>query len=296
MAEQFDADTGRCFYYMIAGKRAQIGGNGLDDYFNALGNFRTIYRDLDDQLNHNHNTDNDSIKDTGPFGYMFVIGIGLTVVEGIWLRFMTKLTETPDEELFAYAMVSVTTLEQHGPLTARWLEDRLDHPALGSPSSVDRQHVEAQGRLSLGSEPLRNVAEHRLIGYRDRGETVECITCANPYYRASGEARGEQFDWLDEAGVAREVIPQAMSLDQFALRPRRGSHGVEEDVFLGGEIGLMLFGTSGRRDSKVMLLSGKTTPMLQEDFEERKAAASADHGRDSVSGVARLIGRMNHDG
>jgi hypothetical protein len=271
IVDRFDADTGQDFYYTIAGDRAQIGGNGLDDYFDALGNFRTIYRDLDEQLDRPRNPTEDSgdsgtASDTEPFNHMPATASNLTAVGGIWLRFTVTVTETPDDEYFTSASVSITTLEQHGPLMARWLADRLDHPALGPPSPVDRQHVEAQAHLSLGAEPLRNVAEHRLIGYSGREGVIECITCENPYYRVGERARSEQFDRLDEAGVARDVIQQVMRLDRFALRPRGGSTGVTEDLFLGGEITLTRFGTTrGPRNSNVMLLSGTTTPLLTEE-------------------------------
>ncbi|WP_157972565.1 hypothetical protein [Saliphagus sp. LR7] len=267
LIDQFDADTGRSFYYTIAGERAQIGGNGLDDYFEATENVRRIYTDLETQLD----PPGERQRPGFPHGnqYMTARCIGLTAVEGVWLRFTIRLTESPDEEVYSWTSVSVTTLEQHGPLVTQWLDDRLSHPALGSPSTVDRQHTEAQERLLLGPGPLVNVSEHRLIGYRGRESPVECISCENPYYRprTAADERNEQYDRLDDAGVTREVIPQLLSIDRFPLRPKGGSHGVDEDYFIGSEVALTRFGTGkGWGGDHVTLLSGKTTPVLKEEY------------------------------
>lgn len=276
IADQFDADTGRRFYFALAGERAQICGNGLNDYFDAIGNFRTIYTDLEQQLAPAGKYQRDGFPPRNEC--MTVQCIGLTYVEGVWLRFNTRLTEAPDEEHHYSTTFSLTTLEQHGPLTTRWLEDRLAHPALGRPSSVDRQYdAEAQATIPLGRKPLSNVKHHRLIGYRGRDEAVEYITCENPYYRAEHSARSEQFDQLDNAGVPDDVIRRIINIDRIPLRPRGGSHGVDEDVFLKGEFEVTQFETpTGPGAGGVALLSGKTNPVREEKFAEWEAAVRAE--------------------
>ena len=160
---------------------------------------------------------------------------------------------------------------------ARWLRDRLDHPALGSPSAVDRQYGQAQAKLPLGRKPLTSVKEHRLIGYRGRDETVEYVSCENPYYRAEHSARNDQFDRLDDAGVPDDVIRRVINIDRIPLRPRGGSHGVDEDVFIKGEFEVTQFGTpSGPGAGGVALLSGKVNPVREEDFAEWEAAVLAE--------------------
>ena len=278
LLDQFDADTGRTFYYALAGDRAQICGNGLDDYFDAIANFRTIYTDLEDQLEPAGEYQRAGFPH--PNQYMSVECIGLAHVEGFWLRFTTWMNEAPDEEYYSRTSLSLTTLEQHGPLTTRWLEDRLDHPALGRPSSVDRQYpARAQAKLPLGPspDPLDDVKHHRLIGYRGRDGAVEYITCENPYYRAEETARSEQFDRLDNAGVPVDIIPRVIDIDRVPLRPRGGSHGVDEDVFINGEFEVTQFGTpTGQGAGGVALFSGKVNPVLEEDYAEWKAAVIAE--------------------
>ncbi|WP_227380635.1 hypothetical protein [Haladaptatus halobius] len=286
--DQFDADTGQKFYYGIAGERAQICGNGLDDYFDAIANFRTIYTDLETQLDPTGTYQRTGFPHENE--YMSVQCIGLTSVEGFWLRFNTRMTEAPDEEYYSRTSVSVTSLEQHGTLTTMWLQDRLDHPALSSPSSVDRQDAAAaQAKLPLGPSPLTDVKHHRLIGYRSRDETVEYITCENPYYRAEQTARSEQFDRLDDAGVPRDVIRRVINIDRIPLRPRGGSHGVDEDVFIKGAFEITQFGTpTGPGAGGVALLSGKVNPVLEEDFAEWKMAVRAKREKQTRGFLDRL--------
>lgn len=258
--DRFDADTDRRFYYTLAGDHAQIGGNGLDDYFEAIDNFRTIYTDLIDQMG---SFDGDQHLEF-PERAMRGRCIGVVSVEGVWLQFSTYLTETPDQEFYSHTSLSLTTVEQHGPLKAMWLRDRLDHPTVGSPSAVDRQYTETHAKLPVGRGPLRNVKEHRLIGYLGRDETVEYISCDNPYYRGDDSEYGEQCNRLEEAGVPRDVIHKLVSMDRLLLRPKGGSHGVDEDVYVSGNIELTKF-------ANVTLLSGKVMPIREEKFQRQEA-------------------------
>ena len=274
IASQFDADTGQRFYYGVAGERAQICGNGIDDYFDAIDSFRTSYSDLEDQLEPAGEYQRDGFPHENE--YMTVKAVGLTHVDGVWLRFTTSLTESPDEEYYGYTGLSLTILEQHGPLMANWLQDRLDHPALGSPSSVDRQYGQAQAHLPIGPGPLTDVKHHRLIGYGGRDETVEYITCENPYYRAEQSARGEQFNRLDEAGLPDTVSRRLVNIDRLPLRARGGSHGLGEDVFVKGEFEITQFGM-GPMEGDVALFSGKTNPVREEKYAEWEAEMAARH-------------------
>lgn len=285
IANQFDAETGQRFYYGIAGERAQICGNGLDDYFHAIANFRTIYKDLESQLEPAGQYQRDGFPH--PNQYMTVTAVGLTFVEGIWLRFTTRLTESPDEEYYANTTLSLTTLEQHGPLVTNWLQDRLAHPTLGSPTPVDRQYVQAQAHLPVGTGPLNNVKHHRLIGYRGRDETVEYISCENPYYRAEQTARSEQYQRFRDAGLPDWVIPQLIQIDRLPLRPRGGSHGIDEDVFVKGEFETTQFGTSAMGGG-VALFSGRTNPIREEKYAEREAELAARHEENNHGLLSRL--------
>lgn len=285
IADQFDADTGQKFYYGILGERAQICGNGLDDYFDAVANFRTIYTDLEKQLEPAGKYQRDGFPHENE--YMSVTAVGLTYVEGIWLRFTTLLTEAPDDEYYAYTTLSLTTIEQHGPLMDNWLRDRLEHPALGSPTPVDRQYVQAQAHLPVSPEPLRNVKHHRLIGYRGRDETVEYISCENPYYRAEQTARSEQHHRLDDAGIPDCVIPRLTNIDRLPLRPRGGSHGIDEDVFIKGEFEVTQFGT-GSGGGGVALFSGKTNPVRKEKYADWEAEMAARHEESNRGILSRL--------
>jgi hypothetical protein len=285
IADQFDADTGQKFYYGIAGERAQICGNGLGDYFDAISNFRTIYTDLEDQLSPAGKHQRAGFPHENE--YMKVTAVGLTYVEGVWLRFTTRLTEAPDEEHYASTTLSLTTLEQHGPLMDNWLRDRLEHPALGSPTPVDRQYEQAQAHLPVSPEPLRNVKHHRLIGYRGRDKTVEYISCKNPYYRAEQAARGEQFNRFDDIGVPRDVIRQIINIDRLPLRPRGSSHGLDEDVFIKGEFEVTQFGM-GSRGGGVALFSGKTNPVREEKYANWEAEMAARHEESNRGILNRL--------
>jgi hypothetical protein len=295
--DQFEADTdrpaedseltGRRFYYALMGEHAQICGNGLEDYFDAIANFRTSYRDLEQQLEPAGKYQRDGFPHDNES--MIAQCIGLTSIEGVWLRFNIRLNETPDGEHHYSTTLSVTTVEQHGPLTARWLDNRLDHPAIGSPSPVDRQYAQVQAKFPLGPQPLSDVKHHRLIGYRGRDETVEYVTCENPYYRAEQPARGEQFNRLDELDVPDDVSRQVVNIDRIPLRPRGGSHGVDEDVFIKGAFEITQFGAStGPGAGGVALLSGKVNPVREEDFAEWKEAVLAERERQNQGLFDRL--------
>ncbi|EMA48046.1 hypothetical protein C450_20466 [Halococcus salifodinae DSM 8989] len=285
IADQFDADTEQRFYYGIAGERAQICGNGLEDYFEAIANFRTTYKDLEEQLEPAGEYQRDGFPH--PQEYMSVKAVGLTYVEGVWLRFTTNLTESPDGEYYGYTTLSLTIVKQHGPLMANWLQDRLDHPALGSPSSVDRQSVRSQVHLPVGPGPLTDVKHHRLIGFRGRDETVEYISCENPYYRAEQTARSEQYHRFRDAGLPDCVIPRLIQIDRLPLRPRGGSHGIDEDVFVEGEFKITQFG-SNARGGGVALFSGKTNPIREEKYAKREAELAARREEDNHGLLNRL--------
>jgi len=63
----------------------------------------------------------------------------------------------PDDEHHYSTTLSLTTLEQHGPLTARWLEDHLDHPTLGCgvesviSTGLERDQPESSHRPRYGN-------------------------------------------------------------------------------------------------------------------------------------------------
>lgn len=282
LADQFDADTEQSFYYTIAGERAQISGNGLDDYFDAIDTFRTTYKGLDEQLEPPEERQQPGF----PHQPMPVTCVGLTRVEGVWLRFDIRLTDAPDERYYTSTTLWVTTLEQHGPLTTRRLEDQLDHPDLGSPSAIARQYTQAQADLPLSPAPLTSVKEHRLIGYRGRENPVEYITCENPFYRAEQTECSEQYHRLDEAGVSRDVIPQLINIDRLPLRPRGGSHGIDEDCFIRSGVTATLFKTGF--SAGVVLLSGKTTPVLKDEYAEWEAKVLAERERKNRGFLDRL--------
>lgn len=266
LVEQFDADTEQRFYYALSGDDAQIGGNGLDDFFDAIQNFRTIYGDLSPQL--------EAVDQEGsgfPDQYMRIPCVGMTHKEGFWLRFTVWLTESPDEEFHSHTALSLTSLEQQGPLATMWLQDRLDHPALGSPSAVDRQPVRSQASLPLGAEPLTDTKERRLIGYRGRDDTTEYVSCANPYYRSDDEERGELFShFREDSRLPDDALRQVLGIDRLLLRPKGGSHGTDEDRYVNGQIQLTRFGTAnGPGTGGAALLSGKATPIRPEEYEAR---------------------------
>lgn len=283
--EQFDADTDRQFYYSLAGDKAQINGNGLDDYFEAIGNFRTTYEDLREQMSSEGGESESDPLDQ----YVRAACVGLTYVEGFWLQFTTWLSESPDEEHYTHTSLSLTSVEQHGPLATMWLQDRLDHPALGSPSAVDRRGTQAQVSLSLGPGPLRNVKECRLIGYRGRDETVEYISCENPYYRSGGSEWSDLFNRLEERGIPGDVIRGLLGVDRLLLRPRGGSHGVDEDLYIGGEIQVTKFGTpSGSGTGGITLFSGKCNPVQESRYAKFKEAREAERRERNRSLLDRI--------
>jgi hypothetical protein len=280
LVEQFDADTEQRFHYALAGDDAQIGGNGLDDFFDAVRNFRTIYSDLSSQMGSVAQHESEF-----PDRHMRVPCVGMTYKEGFWLRFTVWLAETPDEQFHSHTALSLTSLEQHGPLTTMWLQDRLDHPALGSPSAVDRQFVRSQARLPLGSEPLTDTKEHRLIGYRGRDDTTEYVSCANPYYRSDDEEWGELFEhFREDRKLPDDALRQVLGIDRLLLRPKGGSHGTDEDLYANGQIQLTRFGTE---QGGIALLSGKTMPIREAEYEARMNRRS-DHTAPDQGVLRRL--------
>lgn len=259
LIDQFDADDEQRFYYTLAGTRAQISGNGLDDYFDAIGNIRTSYRDLEEQLEPATGRQQPGF----PHQIMRVRCIGLTYVEGFWLRFTIWLTESEKSETYSDTTLAITSLEQHGPLETIWLQSCLDHPAVGEPSSVDQQHKTQHMSFSLGQEPLQNVKEHRLIGYSG-DETIEYITATNPCYRVDQSERELLYQQLKEDDVPNAIAHQLPEIERLPFRPRGGSTGIEEDVFVGG---LLTFSQFGSSSSGVMLVSGRVNPMEKEKYE-----------------------------
>lgn len=286
LVEQFDADTDRQFYYVLAGDEAQINGNGLDDYFEAIENFRTTYEDLRKQMK----SRGESESESDPLDqYVRVACVGLTSVEGFWLQFTTWLSESPDAERYTHTSLSVTSVEQHGPLATMWLQDRLDHPTLGSPSAVDRRRTQSQVSLSLGPGPLRDVKECRLIGYRGRDETVEYVSCENPYYRSGGSEWSDLFNRLEERGMPSDVIRGVLGVDRLLLRPRGGSHGVDEDLYINGEIQVTRFGTpSGSGTGGVTLFSGKCNPVRENKYAELKETREAEREKRNKGFLHRI--------
>ena len=145
-----------------------------------------------------------------------------------------------------------------------WLQNCLDHPAVGEPSAVDRQHQTYHMAFSLSQDPLRNVKEHRLIGCLGRDETIEYISATNPFYRAEQSERELLYQQLEEADIPNTIAHQLPEIDRLPFCPRGGSIGIEKDVFVGG---LLTFSQFGSSSSGIMLVSGKVNPIEKEKYE-----------------------------
>lgn len=257
--DRVETNSGEWFYYTIAGERIQIGGTSLYDYLDALDNFRTIYADLEAPL-----AEPSNYRDAGfPHETMRTTAVALIPINGLWLWFVTIFSDTPDARRHLSTTLWVTIAQQTNPLTATWLQDRLDHPAIGSPSTVERQLPPAQAHLSLGTDPLAAVKPLELRGPHGRPQTLTPhITVRNPYYRPEISARHEQYDALNRERVPMVGIESLAELDRLPLHVSSGSSDINNDHFVRGECRFTRFGT--RDTSRVTLLSGSVWPVPKE--------------------------------
>ena len=281
LAERFDADTGRRWYYAIAGERAQVSGNGMDDHFDALDNFRTIYADLEDQLGE----PGEYQRRGYPHNYMGATSVAVTSVDGLWLRFVTALAEDDEDEHHLGSSLWVTTTGRHGPLTARWLDDVFDIDIVGPPERVETQHCTPEKSIKLSDEPREAPRQLRMIGVSGEREEVddggEYISCANPCYDPDGER--EMFHRL-RGGVNDTVIRTVTRIDRLPLRVYGGSHGTDEDLYVGRHAAFTELGGTDR----VVLVSGKTTPVRKEKYgAEGRGEPEA---KDGASVIERVLG------
>lgn len=188
----------------------------------------------------------------------------------MWFRFVTRFVETSAERRYLSTTLWITT-GQHDPLTATWVQDRLDHPALGRPSGVNRQGPPKQPHLSLGIAPLTTVKSHALIGPGGRSPhgVSEYISCRNPYYRPRNAGRRQQYEDLRTAGIPLDRMPALVDLDRLPLRIEGGSADITDDYFVESDLSLTRFGP--RHVSDVLLLSGTTTPVRKDNYTTREA-------------------------
>ena len=282
LAERFDADTGRRWYYAIAGERAQISGNGMDDHFDALDNFRTVYADLEDQLGEPRKYQRRGY----PHDYMQATSVAVTSVDGLWLRFVTALSEDDAGEHHLGSSLWVTTTQRHGPLVARWLDDVFDIDVVGPPESVESQHCTPQKSIGLSDEPREAPRQLRMIGVGGEREEVneggEYISCANPCYDPDGER--EMFHRLRGGGVNDTVIRTITQIDRLPLRVYGGSHGTDEDLYVGRNAAFTELGGTDR----VVLVSGKTSPVLKEEYEAE--GRGEPEASDGAGVIERVLG------
>lgn len=261
--DRFEVDTERQFYYTINGDQAQICGNTIDDFFDAISNFGTTYVDLKEQLADPAETESQTQQETS----MKVTCVGVIKVDSVWLQFVIDTFEhwETDTSLYGATTLWVTTYKQQGPLTAQWLGDRLDHPVIGSPSSVSLQSPQAQLPLTV-SGPLNNVKEHQLVGYGDEMadhedhsiDIVEYISCQNPYYHAEGDALNELRQRVDDVNAPDDLLTVLLNIDRLPLRPRGGSHGIDTDRFVNAGCHY----TSFVPGSGIVLASGEVDAIL----------------------------------
>ncbi len=260
--DRFEAPTERQFYYAVCSDRAQICGNTLDDFFDAMENFRVTYADLDEQLP----DPTDRVMQNRQQIPLEVTAVGVTEVSGIWLQFVTHFLAERETEQRHHSATTLflTTHTRQGPLIAQWLRDRLEHPSVGSPSAVSRQH-HSQLSLSL-KDPLTGVKAHRLVGYQQELEPsssangdagIEYISCHNPYYNAEGAKRSELNQQITDTIAPDELRSVLLSIDRIPLRPRGGSLGLNVDQFVDGRSQFTYFNSG----SGIALASGEVDPV-----------------------------------
>lgn len=262
--DQFGAATERQFYYAVSSDRAQICGNTLDDFFDAIQNFGVTYSDLDKQLP----DPTDRLMKERQEIPLEVTAVGVTEVNGVWLQFVTRYLEERDsgQRHHSASTLFLTTLTQQGPLTAQWLRDRLEHPAIGSPSAVSQQRYSQLSLLLNGS--LTSVKAHRLAGYQheieppssvNMNDAIEYISCQNPYYNAEEAKRSELSQRIEDTMAPEELRSVLVNIDRIPLRPRGGSPGLDVDQFVDGECQF----TSFEAGSGIVLAAGKVDAVKQ---------------------------------
>ncbi|WP_330633590.1 hypothetical protein [Halocatena halophila] len=262
IVDQFKVDSERQFYYAVTGDRAQICGNTIDDYFDALGNFSITYSDLDEQLP----APTDKVSQKRQDLPLEVTGVGVVTVGDVILQFYSTflINQETRERQHIETWLCLTTYRRQGPLTAQWLHDRLQHSAIGSPSAVRRQSLD---QLSLQLDgPLNKVKGHRLMGYVDeidtpdppnQGNGIEYITCLNPYYRADEERQSELSQQLGNSAAHDDLYSVIVNIDRIPMRPRGGSLGVDVDKFINADCRFLSFEAL----NGIVLASGKVDPI-----------------------------------
>lgn len=170
--------------------------------------------------------------------------IGATAVGGFWFQFCISLLETSDHETFYGAHLHVTSSVNQGPLAAVWLEDRLDHPALGEPSAARYEDRLRRTSMSLGPTLLQHPRKRQLTVDGERTISKTYISATNPYYRENLSERRDVFNTLISGWVSGNMARQLTAIERLGFRVKGGPCKNVEVVYGQPELTFTRFGNN----------------------------------------------------